>query len=179
MNDGDNLEEITEQIEPVHEEASGSSTSERKGFYHRAKEGVANYLVDVSAGWTFFTPIYAAMEHYVADMDSEKVFSTRTAGLVAHAIAMRPTGILRNKLAKKWNVTKESSWYKKTAVNVCAGTPIQAVMYTGMLVYSGASMEEVAVALPTGLAMAIPLFEPFGRWMDKWRKMWGKKPAIK
>lgn len=150
----------------------------REGLYQRIKRKSTDYLVDVSAGWIFFTPIYTAMEHYIAGMDSGEVFKSRSAGLVAHAIAMRPTGMLRNALANKWNVTKESPWYKKVAVNVCAGTPIQAMMYSGMLAYSGASMDEIAVALPTGLAMAIPLFEPFGRWMDTWRKIWKKKPAI-
>jgi len=48
-----------------------------------------------------------------------------------------------------------------------------------MLVASGASKEEIAVALPTGLAIGLGLTEPFGRWMDIWSKMWGKKPAIK
>ena len=147
--------------------------------------------MDVSAGWTFFTPIYAAMEHYVAGMDAGEVIDSRSAGmdagevidsrsagLVAHAIAMRPTGLLRNALAKKWNVTKKSPFYKKWAVNACAQTPMQTVMYTGMLAYAGASPKEIAIALPIGLAMAFPLFEPFGRWMDKWRKIWNKKPAI-
>src|SRR3989338_6677287 len=96
--------------------------------YRRMTKGVADWFVDVSAGWTFFTPVYAAMEHYVAGMDSEKVFDSRSAGMVANEIAMRPTGLLRNRLAKRWNVTKESSWYMKVAVNVCAGTPIQAIM---------------------------------------------------
>jgi hypothetical protein len=47
-----------------------------------------------------------------------------------------------------------------------------------MLVASGASKEEIAVALPTGLAIGLGLTEPFGRWMDIWRKLWGKKVAI-
>jgi len=155
------------------------ASEERRSLYERAKNITTDFLVDVSAGWTFFTPLYAAMEYYVAGMDAGEVFDSRSAGLVAHAIAMRPIGKLRNILANKWNVTKESPMYKKLAVNVCAGTPIQAVMYTGMLAYAGVSAEEIAVTLPTGLAMAIPLFEPFGRWMDKWRKILGKKPAIK
>ena len=138
------------------------ASEERRSLYERAKNIATDYLVDVSAGWTFFTPIYAAMEHYIAGMDSGEVFDSRSAGLVAHS-----------------NVTKQSPFYKKWAVNACAQTPIQTVMYTGMLAYAGASPQEIAIALPIGLAMAFPLFEPFGRWMDKWRKIWGKKPAIK
>ncbi len=165
-------------LESIAKEADPSNSGASRGLYQRIKDTATDYLVDVSAGWTFFTPIYAAMERFVAGMDVGEVVDSRTAGFVAHAIAMRPTGLLRNKLAKKWNVNKESPWYKKAAVNVCAATPIQAVMYTGMLTYAGVSMEEMAVALPTGLAIAVPLFEPFGRWMDRWRKFWKKKPAI-
>jgi len=152
---------------------------ERKDFYERARDSLTNYIVDVSAGWTFFTPTYAAMEYLITGMSSEEVLKSRLAGLVAHSIAMRPTGLLRNKLAKKWGVTKQSRFYKKWAVNACAQTPIQAVLYTSMLLYSGASPEEISVALPLGLAIAFPLSEPFGRWMDRWRKVWGKEAAIK
>ena len=175
-----NLERVIE--ESNQSDVSYNPPKEKRSRYASMKELgnlATDYLVDVSAGWTFFTPIYAAMEHYVAGMDSGEVIDSRTAGLVAHAIAMRPNGLLRNALAKKWNVTKQSPFYKKWAVNACAQTPIQAVMYTGMLAYSGASVKEIAIALPIGLAMAFPLFEPFGRWMDKWRKIWGKDPAIK
>lgn len=141
----DNLEKIVGEVKQEKQNSViNSSTYERKGTYQKIKDTATDYLVDVSSGWTFFTPIYAMMEHYVVGMDSGKVFDSRSAGLVAHAIAMRPTGMLRNKLAKKWDVTKESPWYKKVAVNVCAGTPIQAVMYTGILAYSGASMDEIA-----------------------------------
>ncbi len=174
------LEKLTEGNDVNHQKniSYSDTPEERKSLYERVKNTATNYLVDVSAGWTFFTPIYAAMEHYVAGMGAREVFDSRSAGLVAHAIAMRPTGLLRNALAKKWNVTKKSPFYKKWAVNACAQTPMQTVMYTGMLAYAGASPKEIAIALPIGLAMAFPLFEPFGRWMDKWRKIWNKKPAI-
>lgn len=174
------LEKRLEEYHPLSsEQTSLNPKTEKKSLYEKVKDLAANYIVDVSSGWTFFTPIYGAMESFVVGMDSEKVLKSRLAGLVGHAIAMRPTGLLRNALAKKWNVTKESPFYKKWAVNACAQTPIQAVIYTGMLIYSGASLDEIKVALPIGLAIAFPLFEPFGWWMDTWRKFWGKKPAIK
>ncbi|MEK6934647.1 MAG: L-alanine exporter AlaE [Nanoarchaeota archaeon] len=176
-----NLENLVERSDIGNKKTLSYNPSheEKRSLYEKAKNVASDYLVDVSAGWTFFTPIYTAMEHYVAGMDSGEVFDSRSTGLVAHSVAMRPAGLLRNALAKKWNVSKQSPFYKKWAVNACAQTPIQAVMYTGMLAYAGASPQEIAIALPIGLAMAFPLFEPFGRWMDKWRKIWGKKPAIK
>ncbi len=156
-----------------------SGTYDQRSFYQKAKDAATNYLVDVSSGWIFFTPLYAAMEYFAFDGDFEKIKRSRGAALVAHAIAMRPTGKLRNYFAKKWNVNKKSPFKKRLAVNVTAGTPIQALLYTGALLYSGASINEFLVALPTGLAIGAPLFEPFGLWMDKWRKIWGKEQAIK
>ena len=146
-------------------------------MYNRA----TNYLVDVSAGWTFFTPVCAAIEHFAAGMEPKEILKSRAAGILAHGIAMRPTGMVRNALAKKWNVTKESPLYQKIAVNACALTPIQAVLYTGMLAYAGVppGSNEYIAAMSTVLPTTLALSEPFGRWMDKWRTMWGKKPAIK
>lgn len=166
----DNLERKVEEISPI---AKESDSLRKKTFY----QSFTDYATDVTAAWTFYTPAYGIIE-YFAGMDSKEIMKARGMSLVVHAAIGRPVGKLRNALADRWGITKESPWYKQVGVNICSVMPIQAVLYSSMLVASGASKEEIAVALPTGLAIGLGLTEPFGRWMDIWRKMWGKKPAI-
>lgn len=166
----DNLERKVEDVSPV---SQGSDSPKKKTFY----ESFTDYATDVTASWTFYTPAYGIIE-YFAGMDAQEITKARVMSLAVHAGIGRPVGKIRNALANKWEVTKESPWYKQIGVNVCSVMPIQAVLYSSMLIASGASKEEIAVALPTGLVIGLGLSEPYGRWMDIWRKMWGKKAAI-
>ena len=167
----DNLEKKIENVNPIEQE---NDSPRKKSLY----QSFTDYATDVTAAWIFYTPTYGIIE-YFAGMESKEIMKARGMSLVVHAAIGRPVGNLRNILVDKGIVTKESPWYKQIGVNVCSVLPIQAVLYSSMLVASGASKEEIAVALPTGLAIGLGLTEPFGRWRDIWRKMWGKKPAIK
>ena len=90
------------------------------------------YRVDVLSGWAYYTPTYAIQEAFCGK-DLETIADTRSIGLIAHAIAMRPIGKVRNYFANKWGVTKESSIIDQIKVNVAAITPIQSVVYALML----------------------------------------------
>src|SRR3989344_1915887 len=173
---GSDLEKFIERSDINNQEivSYGPASEERKGLYERTKNIATDYLVDVSAAWTFYTPLYGGIE-LIAGMEGDEILKARAMSLGVHAVIGRPVGALRNKLAEKWKVTKESRWYEQIGVNLCSVLPIQAVLYTGMLIASGASKEEIAAALPMGLVIGAGLTEPFGRWMDIWRKVWKKK----
>ena len=176
MDSGGKLEQIAE--------TSGEKHSLVRRAYNNVYKTITSpiYWTDVSSGWTFFTPICAAIEHYGrAHMEWSKVGISRSLAMAAHMIAMRPTGKIRNALAAKWGVTKESPIYKKLAVNACALTPIQAALYTGMLACAGVypDSETYRDAMLTVIPTTLVLSEPFGRWQDFWRGLWGRERAIK
>lgn len=174
------LEEIADDgnVRGMQTDFLSETSAPKNSFYERTKNAAANYFVDTSAAWAFYTSLYGGIE-YLSGMENEEILKARLMSLGVHAIIGRPVGKLRNKLADKWKITKESPWYAQTAVNVCSVLPIQSVLYTGMLVAAGASSEEIAVALPAGLGLGALLAEPFGRWMDIYRNFWGKRKAIK
>jgi hypothetical protein len=172
-----NLEKIVE--EDRQNDASTESPSRLRGFYNKAKEAVSNYLVDVSAGLIFYNPIMATGEHFVAGMDSSEVLNSRLGASVAQAICMRPSGMLRNWSAKKFGLTKESPWYQKMASDVASILTLQIPAYSVALYNAGVSLEEGLKALGVAATITTVSGRPFGKWMDYWRGIWGKKKAIK
>lgn len=142
-----------------------------------------NYVVDVASAWTYYTPAYALQE-FVAGKDPETIVKTRAIGLVAHAIAMRPVGMLRNYTANKWGVTAESSQLDKMKVNLVSVVPIQAATYAGMLVggmaWSGNyDFKSSLIAWGMGVSLGLLHAMPYGWFQDKFKKLCNVKPAIK
>ena len=143
---------------------------------------VYQYSVDFLSGWLYYTPMYAAQELAVGK-DVETVVKTRLIGLAAQAIAMRPVGLLRNYVAKKWGITKESSLVDQMKVNLVAVTPIQAVVYGGMLAggmaWSGNyDWKSSLYAWGMGVVLGALHSIPYGFVQDKVRKSFGVKAAI-
>ncbi len=148
-----------------------------------AESPAYQFGVDVLSGWLYYTPTYAAQELAVGK-DVETVIKTRLIGLVAQAVAMRPVGLLRNYVAKKWGVTKESSLVDQMKVNLVAVTPPQAIVYGGMLAggmaWSGNyDLESSLYAWGVGVGLGTLHSIPYGFVQDKVRKFFGVKPAIR
>ncbi|MEK6830291.1 MAG: hypothetical protein AABY15_09315 [Nanoarchaeota archaeon] len=143
---------------------------------------IYNYSVDVLSGWAYYTPTYALQE-LAAGKDIDTIIKTRLIGLAAHAVAMRPIGLLRNKFAKKWNVTQDSPLKDKVKLNFAIVTPVQATVYAGMLMggmaWSGNyDLESSLYAWGVGVGLGALHSVPYGFVQDKVRKFFGVKPAI-
>lgn len=144
---------------------------------------VYNYSVDVGSGWLYYTPTYALQE-LAAGKDIETVIKTRVIGMAVHAGIMRPTGLLRDYFANKWSVTKDSSLSDKIKMNIAAVTPIQSIVYAGMLVggmaWSGNYDWKASIyAWGAGVALGALHAVPYGYVQDGVRTFFGVKPAIK
>jgi len=143
---------------------------------------VYQYGVDVLSGWLYYTPTYAAQE-FVAGKDVETIVKTRLIGMAVHATAMRPIGLLRNYVAKKWDVNQDSPLIDKMKVNLVTVTPVQAVAYAGMLAggmaWSGNyDLKSSLYAWTIGVGLGALHSIPYGFVQDKVRKFFGMKPAI-
>jgi hypothetical protein len=143
---------------------------------------VYKYGVDVLSGWLYYTPTYAIQEA-ISGKDPETIVKTRLIGMAAHALVMRPVGLLRNYVAKKWNVTEDSSIADKIKVNLVSVTPPQSIVYGGMLMggmaWSGNwNWEATAYAWAIGVGLGALHSMPYGYVQDKVRKFFGIKPAI-
>ncbi len=139
---------------------------------------IKNYIIDTSAALSFWTPIMTSIEYFGAGMDSEEVLKSRLAATTVHMTIARPYGKLRQWVADKMGANTESSQSKKFAIDTLAMISTQAPLYAGILYFSGASLQEVVVALPTGLAVGAVSGRPYGYCLDKWRKLWGTKTTF-
>lgn len=136
-----------------------------------------SYLVDSIATTLFYTPLMALTE-YLSGMDPEEIVQTRSYGVISHLIIGRPYGIFREWWINFWNTTSSSSFQQKLLVETSARLIMQTPVYATLLYASGASLGEIALALPSGLAMAIATGRPFGYFLDKWRRYCGIKPSL-
>jgi hypothetical protein len=153
-----------------------------------ADNPVYKYAVDVVSGWTYYTITYglqeiAAQEIATGHLDMDKVIKTRLIGMGVQAAVLRPVGMLRNHIAKKYDVTKESSFKDKLKVNFIATTPIQSTVYSGMLLggmaWSGNwDWKSFGYALLMGIGFSALHSFPYGVVQDRTRKFFGIKPAI-
>lgn len=145
----------------------------------RSKE----YQADVLAGWLYYTTTYGAQEALLGK-DFDSLMTTRLIGLATHAVVMRPVGKLRNYLAERWNVTEESQFRDKLKVNFAAITPIQSVVYAGIL-FAGMAisgkwdMENSFYSWVAGTGLGALHAFPAGWTQDRVRKQYGIEPAIK
>jgi hypothetical protein len=92
---------------------------------------------------------------------------------------MRPSGMLRNASANYFRLTKESPLYQKMTSDVASILALQIPAYSAALYNAGASVGEWAKALGVATVVTTLSGRPFGKFMDSWRGLWGKKKAIK
>ncbi|MDP4039412.1 MAG: L-alanine exporter AlaE [Candidatus Pacearchaeota archaeon] len=164
-------------------EMTSDSIGDKRSIYQRVRDGVTSYLVDVSAGLIFYNPIMVVGEYLVAGMDSPEVLKSRIGSSIAQAVCMRPSGMLRNASAEHFNLTKESQWYKKGLSDTASILALQIPAYSIALYNAGVSIGEGGKALAMATAITAIMNNGtklgFGKWMDFWRGLWGKKKAIK
>jgi len=143
---------------------------------------IYQYGVDVLSGWVYYTPTYAAQE-LAAGKSLDTVIKTRLIGMGVQALIFRPIGLLRNYVAKKLDVTQDSSFIEKMKVNLITIVPTQAVAYAGILFASMTwagkyDLKESAIAWGVGVGVGALHAIPYGYVQDGIRKFFGVKPAI-
>lgn len=145
-------------------------------YYQKYKEPVhtflKKYLIDVTASWTFYIPVMAEAEYFIIGLEPLQVFYSRTFATAIGAITMRPYGVFREWWKKKWQVTKESSPFKKFVVDTSAMLIFQIPTYSTILYSVGASPKEIAVALPPAALIGIFSGRPYGTFRDAWSDFW-------
>jgi hypothetical protein len=136
-----------------------------------------DYLVDTSAIISFYTPLMASVE-FSAGMDLQEVSYSRLYSMMFHSAFGRPYGKYRDWFANKFNTNKDSSKTKKFMVDTSALMLWQIPNYSLILYASGASLEEITLALPLGLTVGAISGRPYGYFLDKWRTYFGRKTTL-
>ncbi|MBN2051897.1 L-alanine exporter AlaE [Candidatus Woesearchaeota archaeon] len=115
----------------------------------------------------FMTPMMYLTE-IISGLHSSQSGKSRLIALgVNFAVAMPYQEWFKPKIYKMMNVTDESLDYKKNIANKVAFAAHQIPIYTGILLVAGASAEQIAIALPTGVAVGVATAGKFQKFMDK------------
>ena len=147
-------------------------------YLEHKRKSVQNYMIDVSAGWVFYTPLMAVEEHF-SGMSASEIFSSRAISATQGIFTTKPYTSFREFWAKYWQVDKKSSFLKKFAIDTSATLLFQIPLYSSILFFSGASIEEAEKAMPLGLCIGLGTGRMYGSFLDHWRKrMGGKKPLF-
>ncbi len=87
-------------------------------------------------------------------------------------------GKFREYWAKRCKTDADSSRLRKFVTDTFGGLIFYTPIYSAMMGLSGASPEEIALALPAGLTIGTMMSRPYGLFLDKWRKKFGIKPVL-
>ena len=175
---------LEDRIEPnrIEDTPNLENSPNHVGLYQRVRDGIKReirpYLVDTSAALSFYTPLMASSEAFIAGMSPEQVLKSRLYAAVYHSIFMRPYGKFREFWARTLKANPDSSRLKKFLVDTSAMILIQTPVYSGILLLTGTDPKKILVALPAGLAIGASSGRPYGYFLDRWRKLWGTKPVL-
>ncbi len=151
--------------------------SKLRSYYQKyeppVKRALKNYIVDVTASWTFYTPIMAEVECFFVGLEPYQIGYSRASAAAIGAITMRPYGKFRNWWKKKWHVTAKSSQRKNFLVDTSAMLIFQIPTYSTILYFfADASPKQIALALPTAAIIGVFSGRPYGAFLDTWRDFW-------
>lgn len=139
---------------------------------------VGKYLVKVSTGIMFYTPLLIGTE-FLAGMEPDEVFSSRYNSARAHFIVTPVYIKYREFIARLWKSDTESPKWRKRATEFTALGTFQPPIYYFILSYAGAESRERRLAIVFGLAAGILTSELYGKFVDKYQRFWKvRKPVL-
>ena len=142
------------------------------------KKEAKGYMTDTSAALMFYNPLLAANEYFIGGLEPEEVLSTRIGMSITGLFASRLYGKFREYWAKRCKTDADSSRLRKFVTDVSGNLIFYTPIYSTIMWTSGASPEEIALALPAGLTTGTIMARPYGWFLDKWRKKFGVKPVL-
>jgi hypothetical protein len=149
----------------------------RKETIHKVKGTVYKWAVDTTSSVTFNTPISMTNEILLSNLSFEQSLHLRTANAIISLFTSRPYGKFRDYVFMKMKTNENSGLIKKSLTNATAslifGTPIYAVTLT----FNGANKKQLVSSLAVGILLSPFLSALSGEYYDRFRKMFGMKPA--
>jgi len=156
----------------------GRQESRLEKLVRTARTEFKEYLVDTSASLIYANTIFGAGEYFIARMEPDELLRTRIGMSLIGCVIYRPFGKIREYWARFWDTDAKSSKAKKFLTDVSGNVAFFAPIYTGVMYLSGASWQEMCMALPAGMLTATITARPYGMFLDRWREMFGTKPTL-
>lgn len=130
------------------------------------------FLVDSIAAVIFFTLLAGVTEIVVAGMALEQVLAARLAAIPITLATGRPYGMWRDAILRFGRAEQSPRW-RRTTLDVVAFLTFQVPVYVLILSIAGASVEQMARAVPTACLLMLFVSRPYGLYLDFCRGIFG------
>lgn len=136
------------------------------------RAGWRTIAADTLSSVTFFTVVVMALEVFVAGMTVSQSAVTRLTAAPINAVTGRPYGKFRDWMFSK-TCTHSAGWVKRTMVDTTSFVLFQMTLYAGILKFSGATLQQIAVACAASTTLSLFIGRPYGLWQDFVRRIFG------
>lgn len=132
-------------------------------------------VVDTAAAVVFFTLVAGTSELLIVGLPWDAVVTARLAAAPVMVATGRPYGLWRDWVMRRG--CAQAGPLRATVLDILAFISFQAPVYAAILVISGATAEQIAVAVGVAVAMMVPSSRVYGLYLDAVRRWCGVAPA--
>jgi len=123
--------------------------------------------------------VFRTNEYFLGGLRGDEFVKQRVGMSLFNLIFGGAFGKFRNYWAKNiMKATPNSSRFYKAVSDTAASVIFYGPLYIGLMKSLGASWEETASAFGGGLLTCAVTGRPYGWCQDKWRKLFGVRPAL-
>ncbi len=139
--------------------------------HHQVGQFIKDYTIAITAGNLFYTPIMAALEHFIASKPFHEVTTSRiTAATLSLATAYPLT-----KFADYWQQKhsyNQKPWQSQCAIDISGLLIPHIPLYSAILAATSDSLTTSTTALLSSLPVVILSAYPYRKFLHQWRKLW-------
>jgi hypothetical protein len=143
------------------------------------KDKAKGWVVDTSLAVLWSNVIFGPNEYILGGLRGSEFVKQRVGMSLFNLVFGGAFGKFRNYWAKNiMKATPNSSRLYKAVNDITASVIFYGPLYVGLMKSLGASWEETFAALGGGVLTCTIAGRPYGWCQDKWRKLFGVKPAL-
>ncbi len=135
------------------------------------------YGVDTLGRIMFYVPAVGLWEAYGADMEPNKILTSRATATLLNFGLGRAHGKVREIVSYVTKTTDESPAYRKFLADTLSAISLSIGAYSISLHAAGATKDESMLAIPFSIGFVLGTGRIFGKYMDWWRKKAGTTPV--
>ncbi|MBT8418124.1 MAG: L-alanine exporter AlaE [Silicimonas sp.] len=132
------------------------------------------FAIDTLAAVAFFTIVAGASELLVAGLSPSQVLVTRLLTVPVLVLTGRPYGLWRDAV---FGLIRPLSRLGRGATDIAAFISFQVPVYVGILIFAGATRDEILRAAGAAVILMLVASRPYGLFLDWVRRLAGVSAA--
>ncbi|MEM0899616.1 MAG: L-alanine exporter AlaE [Pseudomonadota bacterium] len=133
-------------------------------------------IIDTAATIVFFTVVASLTELFIAGMGWREVATTRLAMVPIMVLTARPYTFWRDALFRRFKPMRRLA---HIIIDITAFVSFQAPVYLATLLFAGAEVHEVLIAVSSAVIFMVLLARPFGLYIESVRILFRKNVDVR